>query len=104
MTPSDGAGTSSITLSVSRSTMFSSRLTISPAFLCHVDTVASDTDSGKSGTLTSIAISFSFISLMPESLIVSVLFHEQHDNQPQVLQQHIYPHIVKRDLYLAYDS
>ena len=54
MTPSAGAGTSSTTLSVSRSTRFSSRRTASPAFLCQATSVASATDSGNCGTLTSM--------------------------------------------------
>src|SRR5690606_17064223 len=53
-TPSTGAGTSSTTLSVSRSSRFSSRRTVSPAFLCQLAMVASDTDSGRTGTLTSM--------------------------------------------------
>src|SRR5690606_8402912 len=55
-TPSTGEGTSSTTLSVSRSSRFSSRLTASPAFLCQLAMVASETDSGRTGTLTSVAI------------------------------------------------
>ena len=55
--PAAGAGTSSTTLSVSRSTRFSSRDTASPAFLCHATNVASLTDSGNCGTLISIVIS-----------------------------------------------
>ena len=54
MMPSAGAGTSSTTLSVSRSTRFSSRRTGSPAFLCQATSVASATDSGNCGTLTSM--------------------------------------------------
>src|SRR5690606_18978377 len=53
-TPSLGAGTSSTTLSVSKSTRFSSRRTSSPAFLCQLTSVASVTDSGSCGTLTSM--------------------------------------------------
>ena len=53
-TPSTGAGTSSTTLSVSRSTRFSSRFTASPAFLCQAAMVASETDSGRTGTLSSM--------------------------------------------------
>jgi hypothetical protein len=55
-TPSPGAGSSSTTLSVSMSIRFSSRLTGSPAFLCQLTSVASATDSGNWGTLTSILI------------------------------------------------
>ena len=51
-TPSAGAGTSSTTLSVSRSTRFSSRRTPSPGCLCQVAMVPSETDSGRTGTLT----------------------------------------------------
>src|SRR5690606_37032163 len=52
--PSVGAGTSRTTLSVSRSTRFSSRRTASPAFLCQLTSVASATDSGSCGTFTSM--------------------------------------------------
>ena len=55
-TPSTGDGTSNTTLSVSRSSRFSSRLSASPAFLCQVAMVARDTDSGRTGTLTSVAM------------------------------------------------
>ena len=55
-TPAAGAGTSSTTLSVSRSARFSSRATASPAFLCQVTSVASATDSGSCGTRISIAM------------------------------------------------
>src|SRR3984957_6871739 len=48
-TPLIGAGTSSTTLSVSRSARFSSRLTASPGFLRHAMRVASATDSGNCG-------------------------------------------------------
>ena len=54
--PAATAGTSSTTLSVSRSSRFSSRSTASPCFFCHSPTVASLTDSGSSGTLTSVAM------------------------------------------------
>ena len=54
-TPLAGAGTSSTTLSVSRSTRFSSRLTASPGCLRHATSVASATDSGSCGTRTSTA-------------------------------------------------
>ncbi len=57
--PAAGAGTSRTTLSVSRSTRFSSRSTRSPALLCHPTSVASATDSGSWGTLTSILMPFS---------------------------------------------
>src|SRR5208282_473423 len=53
-TPAAGAGSSSTTLSVSTSTRFSSRLTASPTFLCQLTSVASATDSGNTGTFTSI--------------------------------------------------
>src|SRR4029453_9573785 len=56
-TPSPGDGNSSTTLSVSTSIRFSSRLTGSPAFLCQLTSVASVTDSGSCGTLTSILMS-----------------------------------------------
>jgi len=55
-TPSAGAGTSSTTLSVSRSSRFSSLCTGSPSFLCQVSTVASVTDSGRVGTRISMGI------------------------------------------------
>ncbi len=54
MMPATGAGTSRTTLSVSRSTRFSSRATASPTFLCQAAMVASETDSGRTGTLTSV--------------------------------------------------
>src|SRR5262249_24606761 len=53
---SPGAGSSSTTLSVSTSIRFSSRLTASPCFLCQLTSVASVTDSGSCGTLTSSLI------------------------------------------------
>src|SRR5205085_5231752 len=49
-TPLAGAGTSSTTLSVSRSARFSSRRMGSPGCLCHATSVASATDSGSWGT------------------------------------------------------
>jgi hypothetical protein len=54
--PSAGAGTSRTTLSVSRSARFSSRLTLSPGDLCQATSVASATDSGSWGTLTSMVM------------------------------------------------
>src|SRR5690606_32926518 len=54
--PSWGAGTSRTTFSVSSSTSVSSRRTKSPSFLCHSSTVASETDSGRVGTLISLGI------------------------------------------------
>ena len=57
-TPFTGAGTSSTTLSVSRSARFSSRVTDWPACLCQVTSVASATDSGSCGTLISMAMIF----------------------------------------------
>src|SRR6185369_8474879 len=53
-TPVTGAGTSSTTLSVSRSARFSSRVTAWPTCLCQVTSVASATDSGSWGTLISM--------------------------------------------------
>src|SRR5690606_27943016 len=53
-TPATGAGTSSTTLSVSRSARFSSRATASPGSLCQFTSVASATDSGNFGTLISV--------------------------------------------------
>ncbi len=55
--PDTGAGSSSTTLSVSTSIRFSSRLTASPGFLCQLTSVASVTDSGSCGTLTSTRMS-----------------------------------------------
>src|SRR5581483_6111891 len=57
-TPAAGAGTSSVTLSVSSSTRGSSTLTASPGFLNHWPTVASVTDSPSAGTMIWIAIAF----------------------------------------------
>ncbi|MNK90242.1 hypothetical protein D3C87_1102860 [compost metagenome] len=54
-TPLAGAGTSSVTLSVSSSTRISSRVTASPACFFHWISVASETDSESCGTFTSIA-------------------------------------------------
>ena len=56
--PADGAGTSTVTLSVSSSTRGSSAATASPARLNHLATVASVTDSPSVGTLISTAMSF----------------------------------------------
>src|SRR6185312_750421 len=60
-TPLAGAGTSSTTLSVSRSARFSSRLTASPGFLCQATSVASVMDSGNCGTLISVITSLDCI-------------------------------------------
>ena len=54
-TPAAGEGTSTETLSVSSSQSISSAATVSPTCLNHVETVASDTDSPKAGTMTSTA-------------------------------------------------
>ena len=51
-TPAAGAGTSTLTLSVSNSQSISSCATVSPGFLYQVETVASVTDSPKTGTIT----------------------------------------------------
>src|SRR3990167_5503742 len=67
--PSTGEGTSKTTLSVSRSTIFSSRCTMSPTFLCHVAIVASTTDSGKTGTLISIDL----FAILYDPLIIIVM-------------------------------
>ena len=56
ITPSSGATTSKTTLSVSISTRFWSRDTLSPTLTCQVATVASATDSGNTGTLISMLI------------------------------------------------
>ncbi len=53
-TPVTGLGTSTETLSVSSSHSISSCFTASPGFLNQVDTVASDTDSPRAGTITSV--------------------------------------------------
>src|ERR1019366_1210356 len=55
-TPATGAGTSSTTLSVSKSTKFSSRATASPGRLRQATSVAWATDSGSCGTRTSIVM------------------------------------------------
>jgi len=55
-TPEAGAGTSTVTLSVSSSRRISSALTASPAFLNQVPTVASLTDSPSVGTRISVAM------------------------------------------------
>ena len=52
--PAEGAGTSTVTLSVSSSQSISSAAMVSPGFLNHVATVASDTLSPRVGTRTSI--------------------------------------------------
>src|SRR6188768_99163 len=62
-TPVTGAGTSSTTLSVSRSARFSSRVTAWPTCLCQVTSVASATDSGSCGTLISMDMSFLLVLL-----------------------------------------
>src|SRR5690606_14145049 len=56
ITPSTVDGTSGTTLSATSSTMFSSRLTASPTFLCQAAMDASATDSGRTGTLISVAM------------------------------------------------
>ena len=61
--PVAGALTSRVTLSVSNSTNGSSAATPSPACRIHFATVASVTDSPKAGTLISVAISSSRLSM-----------------------------------------
>ena len=56
--PETDAGTSRVTLSVSNSTIGSSTSTKSPCFFIHLETVASTTDSPKTGTRISIPLSF----------------------------------------------
>src|SRR3954465_10226291 len=56
ITPACGAGTSSVTLSVSSSTTGSSRSTLSPGCFSHFATVASVTDSPRVGTRISAVI------------------------------------------------
>ena len=55
-TPFAGAGTSTLTLSVSNSTIGSSAVTLSPWDFNHLDTVASVTDSPNVGTVIFSAI------------------------------------------------
>src|SRR5450755_1597188 len=55
-TPAAGAGTSSVTLSVSNSTNGSSTATASPGCLNHLPTVASVTDSPRVGTRMSVIV------------------------------------------------
>src|SRR3990167_9685439 len=71
ITPDFGAGTSSITLSVSKSTRFSSRATLSPTFLYHFATTASATDSGNKGTLISMGISLNLVLNYNRSLTLA---------------------------------
>ena len=54
--PATGEGTSSVTLSVSNSSRFSSTATASPGFLSQLATVPSVTDSPSSGTRISVAM------------------------------------------------
>jgi hypothetical protein len=54
--PAAGAGTSTVTFSVSSSTKGSSSWTASPSFFSHWPTVASVIDSPSVGTLISVAI------------------------------------------------
>ena len=58
-TPDVGAGTSTVTLSVSSSTRGSAAETASPACLNHWPTVASTIDSPKTGTRISVAMASS---------------------------------------------
>ncbi|CAI8327114.1 MAG: Uncharacterised protein [Rhodospirillaceae bacterium] len=62
-TPFTGDGTSRVTLSVSSSTIGSSTATASPAPFIHLATVASTTDSPRTGTLISTAI-FCFLPIL----------------------------------------
>ena len=62
--PSAGATTSITTLSVSISTIKSSRLHASPGCLCQVAMVPSATDSGKDGALISIDMVYLFTLIM----------------------------------------
>src|ERR1700759_4062255 len=61
--PAAGAGTSTVTLSVSSSRIGSSRATLSPSFLNQRATVASVTDSPIAGTLISMVIMSSWKAL-----------------------------------------
>src|SRR6201985_2335221 len=64
MEPAAGAGTSTVTLSVSSSRIGSSRATVSPSFLNQRATVASVTDSPIAGTLISMVITSSWKALI----------------------------------------
>src|SRR5690554_744007 len=76
--PASSATTSSTTLSVSISTISSSRSTRSPGFLCQAATLPSATDSGKVGVLISVAISFPLCSLSSwhDALQVEGVFYQ----------------------------
>ncbi len=65
-TPALGAGTSTVTSSVSSSTSGSSIATASPGFLSHLATVASVTDSPRAGTRISMAIVFALQSFIEQ--------------------------------------
>lgn len=65
-TPEVGAGTSTVTLSVSSSTSGSSALTASPGFLNHLPMVASVTDSPRVGTRISVVIAFAPSGGLPQ--------------------------------------
>ena len=60
-TPFAGAGTSTLTLSVSSSTIGSSTATFSPCDFNHLDTVASVTDSPKVGTVIFQTLMFKYL-------------------------------------------
>jgi hypothetical protein len=67
-TPAAGAGTSSVTLSVSSSTSGSSPSRLSPGFLNHLPMVASLTDSPRVGTRISVAIFVAIWARGPRAL------------------------------------
>ena len=71
ITPSAGALTSNVTLSVSSSTIGSSAFTASPSFLSHCATVASATDSPSVGTTICVIIS-SFFQIIFSPLIYAL--------------------------------
>ena len=81
ITPAAGAGTSSVTLSVSSSTSGSSPATVSPTFLNHWPTVASVTDSPRVGTRISVAIVF-LSSVLPARLCGEGFVEESRELLP----------------------
>ena len=95
--PTRGAGSSSTTLSVSMSIRFSSRLTASPAFLCQLTSVASATDSGSCGTLTSIehASDFAPVSVAGDHLARRELGRERVRDQLLLLRD-VLRHVADR--------
>src|SRR5262245_1368853 len=78
-TPAEGAGTSTVTLSVSSSTIGSSAATASPCCLNHCPTVASVTDSPSAGTLISMGMAHTSgrQSLLEQRLLLLVVPAQQ---------------------------